>query len=589
MGSIFSTVKRINNRDSMKEYTAWFIRQLHVIRVNVAVRIVAGIVQVALGLLLVWLCRRFIDYAVWQDNVVEEVAILVVTLLASVGIRQATFYLQSSAEIVQQNAIRQRLFDHLLSRWLYATAERLHSGDISQRLERDIATVSAITTDVLPRMVVTGVQLLGAFMLMLSMDAWLAWSLLLLTPFVALSAKYLAHRLRHMTLAIRKEESSIQMLIQESMENETAIKSVQGEGVVSRRIHDLHIELHHLVMRRTRFTVITRFLLASTFGLGYLGAFVYGGLQLKDGLITFGVMTAFLQLVSQIQSPVVSLLNMIPQIIHATASIDRIKEIENMEVEEAGMKAYGQKPQSAKAEAASQQASKAEAASAKASKAEAASAKASSIGIRLDHVSYHYPDYQKIILQDFSHDFRPGTSTAIVGETGRGKTTLLRLLSGLAMPTSGSVSMYDTLGYIIPHADMRTHMTYIPQGNTMLSGTIRSNMLLARPSADEADIKRALHIAAADFVLDLPNGIDTEIGEHAVKLSEGQAQRLAIARGVLHGGSILLLDEISSSLDPATEKTLLTRLFEASPDKTIILVTHRMEAADQCDERLDMG
>lgn len=563
----------------MKEYTAWFIRQLHVIRVNVAVRIVAGIVQVALGLLLVWLCRRFIDYAVWQDNVVEEVSILVVTLLASVGIRQAVFYLQSSAEIVQQNAIRQRLFDHLLSRRLYATAERLHSGDISQRLERDISTVSAITTDVLPRMVVTGVQLLGAFMLMLSMDAWLAWSLLLLTPFVALSAKYLAHRLRHMTLAIRKEESSIQMLIQESMENETAIKSVQGEGVVSRRIHDLHIELHHLVMRRTRFTVITRFLLASTFGLGYLGAFVYGGLQLKDGLITFGVMTAFLQLVSQIQSPVVSLLNMIPQIIHATASIDRIKEIENMEVEEAGMKAYGQKPQSAKAEAASQQASK----------AEAASEQASSIGIRLDHVSYHYPDYQKIILQDFSHDFRPGTSTAIVGETGRGKTTLLRLLSGLAMPTSGSVSMYDTLGYIIPHADMRTHMTYIPQGNTMLSGTIRSNMLLARPSADEADIKRALHIAAADFVLDLPNGIDTEIGEHAVKLSEGQAQRLAIARGVLHGGSILLLDEISSSLDPATEKTLLTRLFEASPDKTIILVTHRMEAADQCDERLDMG
>lgn len=553
----------------MKEYAAWFIRQLHVIRVNVAIRIAAGIVQVALGLLLVWLCRRFIDYAVWQDNVVEEVSLLVGALLASVGIKQAAFYLQSSAEIVQQNAMRQRLFDHLLSRQLYSTAERLHSGDISQRLERDISTVSAITTDVLPRMAVTGVQLLGAFMLMLSMDAWLAWSLLLLTPFVALSAKYLAHRLRHMTLAIRKEESHIQMLVQESMENETAIKSVQGEGVVSGRIHDLHTVLHHLVMRRTRFTVITRFLLASTFGLGYLGAFIYGGLQLKDGLITFGVMTAFLQLVSQIQSPVVSLLNMIPQIIHATASIDRIKEIENMEVEEAGMKAYGQKPQSAKAEA--------------------EPAKTSGIGIRLDHVSYHYPDYQKIILQDFSHDFRPGTSTAIVGETGRGKTTLLRLLSGLAMPTSGSVSMYDTLGHIIPHADMRSHMTYIPQGNTMLSGTIRSNMLLACPSADEADIKRALHIAAADFVLDLPNGIDTEIGEHAVKLSEGQAQRLAIARGVLHGGSILLLDEISSSLDPATEKTLLKRLFEASPGKTIILVTHRMEAAEQCDERVDMG
>ncbi len=531
-------------------YVKWFASQTSGLKANMAVRIVAGVAQVGCGLLLVVLCRHFIDRGIWQAGVAKEIMAIFAVLVVSILLRQAVYYLQNDAEVRQQNTIRSRLYGILLGRRLFDKRERMHSGDISQRLERDIQAVSQVTTDVVPRMAVTVVQLIGAFLLLHAMDKVLAWSLLLLTPFVAVCAKYLSHRLRQMTLDIRSKESSIQMLIQETMENETAIKSMESAPWLGKRLASLHADLGRLVRRRTRFTMLSRLLLASTFGLGYMGAFVYGGLQLRDGLISFGVMTAFLQLVSQIQSPVLAMLNMIPQIIHATASIDRIREIETMPME---------------------------------NETETTTALQGPIGIRVEHAYYRYKDNGKTVLEDFSYCFTPGSSTAIMGDSGRGKTTVLRLLSAVAMPDAGSVYIYDGEGHKLSGAAMRHYITYIPQGNTMMSGTIRENMLLANPDATRQQMEEALYTAAADFVEKMPQGIDTQIGEHATLLSEGQAQRLAIARGLLHGGEVMLLDEISSSLDEATEATLISRLFSRHSEKTIIFVTHRKATAEKCD------
>ena len=535
-------------------YVRWFWRQMGDIRTNVLVRIVAGVAQVAFGLLLVLLCRRFIDYAVWHGNVAAEAMVLFAVLAASILLRQVVFYLYSSADIRQQNGIRMRLFAHLLHRRLYATAERLHSGDISQRLERDITAVSAVTADIVPRMAVTIVQLLGAFMLMHSMDATLAWSLLLLTPVLIIGSKWLSRRLRQMTLDIRAEESRIQMLVQESMEHETIVKAMESQDMLQLRMGDMHGKLSRDVMRRARFTLVIRMLLAATFGIGYLGAFIYGGLQLKEGAITFGVMTAFLQLVSQIQSPIMALLNMIPQIIHATASVERIAEIEGMEQEHDG----------------------------------SCPAMGSRLGVRLDNVSYAYPGNDTPTLDHMTHDFRPATSTAIVGVTGRGKTTLLRLILGITKPTEGRVTLYDERGNVLTGEAMRQKTTYVPQGNTLLSGSILDNLRIANANATDADMREALHTAVADFVFSLPKGIDTEIGEHATRLSEGQAQRIAIARGLLRDSPIMLLDEVSASLDCDTERLLFSRLFASHPEKTIICVTHRPEAAEKCSEKLEL-
>ena len=564
----------------MRKYALWFWHQMTPVRTPILIRIFAGWLQVGTGLLLVWLCRRFIDYVIWRGDILGESLVLFGVIAVMIALRQLIFYLSSMTEVTQQNTMRQRLFRLVLGRRLYTQGNDMHSGDISQRLERDLSAASAITTSVLPGMTVTLVQLIGAFLLMQSIDSVLAWSLLLLTPVIAVCAKYLSSRLKKMTLDIREEESRIQMTIQETAEHELTIKTLQGERTIALRVAQMQAQLKNLVSRRVRFTLISRLLLAFTFSYGYFGAFVYGAIQLKEGLITFGVMTAFLQLVGQIQSPIMTLLGMIPQLIHATASVDRLMEIEKMEQEKVEQERIGQEKMEQEPE------------TSLGSHTDASPGRHSSpaMGIRLVDVSYEYPDGKGSTLSHFSHDFRPGTSTAIMGETGCGKTTILRLLAGITSPTQGEVYLYEgksegnksdnkIQGIKIQGIKMRPHIIYIEQGNTLMSGSIRDNLLLAKPHATDAEIRQALHIATADFVYDLPNGLDTLIGEHATKLSGGQAQRISIARGLLREGSILLLDEISSALDAQTEAALFDRLFKAYPEKTIICVTHRKEVA----------
>lgn len=540
----------------MKKYIRWYWQQTYGIRARLLTRIATGLIQVGLGLLLVWLSRRFIDVSIWKDDMARDIAVLFAVVALLVVMRQTVFYLTNITDTLLQNAMRQRLFRLVMGRKMYADTAALHSGDVCQRLEQDVLAVSTIVTTVLPGMVVTMVQLVCAFLLMHFFDSWLAWSLLLSTPIVIVCAKYLSHKLKQMSLEIRKEESDIQKTIQESVEQSLAIKVLQGESVMTGRLQEKQSRLEQLVRRRVRFTLISRLLLGLSFSFGYFGAFVYGGIQLRNGVVTIGVMTAFLQLVSQIQNPILTLLGMIPQLIHSTASVDRMSEVEHLEQEESLSSALSQPN--------------------------------GNIGIRLAGITYSYPDSQKTILDSFTHDFKPGTSTALLGETGRGKTTLLRIISGLAIPQEGKVSLYDINGKEMTGAEMRRHIVYVTQGNTLMSGTIRANLLLAKPEATEEELKRALHTAVADFVFRLPQGIDIVIGEHAARLSEGQAQRIAIARGLMKEGKVMLLDEISSALDTETERELLSRLSREYPGRTIVCVTHRPEAARACGEILTL-
>lgn len=540
----------------MKKYIRWYWQQTDGIRARLLTRIVTGLIQVGLGLLLVWLSRRFIDVSIWKDDMARDIAVLFAVVALLVVMRQTVFYLTNITDTLLQNAMRQRLFRLVMGRKMYAGTEALHSGDVCQRLEQDVLAVSTIVTTVLPGMVVTLVQLVCAFLLMHFFDSWLAWSLLLSTPIVIVCAKYLSHKLKQMSLEIRKEESDIQKTIQESVEQSLAIKVLQGESVMRGRLQEKQSRLEKLVRRRVRFTLISRLLLGLSFSFGYFGAFVYGGIQLRNGVVTIGVMTAFLQLVSQIQNPILTLLGMIPQLIHSTASVDRMAEVEHLEQEESLSSALSQTN--------------------------------GNIGIRLEGITYSYPDSQKTILDSFTHDFKPGTSTALLGETGKGKTTLLRIISGLAIPQEGKVALYEANNREITGAEMRRHIVYVTQGNTLMSGTIRANLLLAKPEATEEELNKALHTAVADFVFHLPQGIDTVIGEHAARLSEGQAQRIAIARGLMKKGKVMLLDEISSALDTETERELLSRLSREYPGRTIVCVTHRPEAAKACGEILTL-
>ncbi|MBO5579365.1 MAG: ABC transporter ATP-binding protein [Prevotella sp.] len=535
------------------KYVAWLWHNMLGIRWNSAMRIIIGIGQVGLGLLMVWLSRLFIDKTIRTgstDDVMQMVIWLVMTVVGGVVLRQIYYYMTTTANVRQTNTLRLYIFSRLFRRQLYDD-KALHSGDITSRLAKDIDTVSTVTTDTLPQMGVTMIQLCGAFLLMRWFDARLAWALLVLTPIAIVFGKLIARKLRQMTLDIRQDESKIQMQVQETMEHNAVLRSLGSEQWITERLDSMQQRLEGNVMRRTRFTVITRLIMGCAFGLGYLLAFVWGGIGLRNGTITFGVMTSFLQLVGMIQHPILQMLNMVPAVIHATASIDRLEELDQISQDDE----YDRNTPEEEVP-----------------------------GIRFDNVSFHYATGDRMVVNHFCHDFKAGTKTAIMGETGIGKTTLFRLLLGFIRPTEGSICLYKRDGEENIGVQTRPNFVFVPQGNTLMSGSIRYNLQLANPDATDKKLKEVLHTACADFVNELPQGLDTELGERGKGLSEGQAQRIAIARGLLCSGSVLLLDEISSSLDEPTEQELYKRLFAACKEKTMLFITHRKTVSELCDE-----
>ena len=451
--------------------------------------------------------------------------------------------------------MRLRIFSHLFRRQMFDQKE-MHSGDVTSRLEKDIDVVTDATTSLIPDLTITLFQLAGAFLLMQSMDARLAWALLLLTPVFLLVGKLIARKMRQMTLAIRRQESVIQMMVQETMEHNAVLRSLESGNWVTGRLDGMQQELKNVIGRRARFTVLSRLVISTSFSMGYIIAFVWGGLQLREGVITFGVMTSFLQLVSQIQQPILQMVNMLPQMIHASASIDRLEELEQVEVE--GNGANG------------------------ANETHGADGMMGQLGVSMQDVSFRYANGDRQILSHFSYNFHPGSKTALMGMTGAGKTTLFRLLLALIRPDEGTMTVYNGKEKQYISEQTRQNFVFVPQGNTLMSGTIRYNLQLAKPEASEEEMRQVLHTAMADFVLELPDGLDTECGERGSGLSEGQAQRIAIARGLLRPGGILLLDEISASLDEDTERELYSRLFAAYPFKTMIFITHRPVVCDLC-------
>lgn len=520
------------------KYLTWLWHNSRGERLNMSVRIMVGVLQVATGLLTVWLSKQFIDETIkngTDQELILMIALLMGTVVAGVFMRQLNFYLNIRCNTRGANRLRADVFRKIFQRKLFCK-ETLHSGDVSSRVMKDVETTCDVTFDKIPQMIVTTVQLVGGFMMMRWFDPRLAWALLLTTPVILALGKLIAKRLKKMTAEIRESESQIQMHVQECAEHDELIRAMGSEKFVGSMLTHKQNHLMGKVEKRSRFTVIVRILMGLAFGLGYMIAFVWGGIGLRHGTITFGIMTSFLQLVSQIQHPIFNLLNAAPQVIHATASIDRIEELTNVDEP-------AEPPQNS-----------------------------DTLDVRFEKVSFGY-DESKKILENINLNFKAGSKVALMGETGVGKTTLFRLMMGFVRPLEGSIV-----------APSRNHFIFVPQGNSLMSGSIRLNLEIANPQANEQEMENALHNACADFVKELPAGLDTEIGERGYGLSEGQAQRIAVARGLLQKGSIMLLDEISAALDAETEQEMYSRIFKAYPHKTMIFITHRDAVCKMCDE-----
>ncbi len=530
-------------------------KYLQGIRFRIVLSSLIGILNVGAGLFFVWISKQLIDIATRSaEGDITHYTLLLVAIMASQIILSAwRNRIESEADIYFKNKWRHSLFSRLMaSTW--NGKDTFHSGDAVNRIEEDVRVVAEGTCKSLPAVIVTTVQFLAAFLFLAKLNMQLAWTVIFIMPVFLLLSKVYIKRMRRFTEEIRALDSDVQSQIQEKLQNKVLIQTLDQVIPVTRKLDSIQSFLYGRVMKRTNFTVFSRALIMAGFATGYLIAFLWGIKGIHEGIITFGMMTAFLQLVGQIQRPLVELSQYIPSMVHTITSAERLNELDGLTVEAQGEQKMLRGP----------------------------------VGIRLENVSFTYPDGNRHIIDHLSHDFTPGSRTAIVGETGVGKSTLIRLMLALLYPQKGKVYLYNSTEELEASALTRCNLIYVPQGNTLLSGTIRENLLLGNPHATDEELRKVLTTAVAEFVFDLPDGINTLCGERGAGLSEGQAQRICIARGLLRPGNILLLDEFSSSLDIETERLLMERLVSQAEDKTLLFITHRELVARYCDQTLTL-
>ena len=538
-------------RISIKEGTRWLWNASQGYRVPILASILAGTTRIGISLTFVWQCKHLIDIATHQadGNIAIGLASMTGCIVLQLLLSSLVNRLYAHTEISLRNRLRQNLFEHILkSHW--SGRETFHSGDMLNRMEADVRTVTDLLAGSIPSAGITLFQLAGAALFLFCLDHRMAVVILLIMPLALLFSKLYMKRMRHLTREIRATDSRLQSHLQENLQHRTLISTLEYTSMAADMISTLQSGLKRLVMRRNSFSIFSGLMVQAGFALGYLTAFAWGIYGLDTGTVTFGTLTAFLQLVAQVQRPVVELARQIPAFISALTSVERIDELTSLPLEEQG------EPLILKGK----------------------------VGIRLENVTFAYPDGKRKVIEHFTHDFEPGSLTAVLGETGSGKSTMVRLMLALLRPDGGNITLYDERQSLPASPLTRRNFVYVPQGNTLVSGTLRDNLLLGNPEATDAQMWKALHMAAADFVHELPQGLGTPCGEMGTGLSEGQAQRIAIARGLLRPGNIVLLDEPTSSLDSDTEQTLLERLSHTIQGKTLIIITHQMQTARLCDK-----
>ncbi len=523
-------------------------------RLQAFLNAIIGLLGVVVSLSSVWAVQRAIDIASHNvaGNIYIAVFVMALLILSDFALSVASIWVQNLLGIKAQNRMQQKLLERILkSEW--KGKESHHSGDILNRLELDVNNVVDFITVTIPDAISTLALFIGAFSYLLSMDWRLAVVIVVMFPIFLLCSKIYIRQMRGLTSEVRGSDSKVQSILQETIQHRMLLKTLEGEDMAVDRLEAQQRELRHNVIRRTKFSVFSSLTIGIGFSFGYLIAFTWAAVRLSLGTLTFGGMTAFLQLVNKIQRPARQLTRLVPTFVSVLTAAERLLELQETPLEQQGKPIKINGP----------------------------------IGIEVDNVSFKYDDGDENTINDLSVDFKPNTCTAILGETGVGKTTLIRLLLALLKPTKGNIYIYNDTGKKEMTSLMRNNFSYVPQGNTLMSGTIRDNLKMGNPMANSEDMKDALIQSCADFVFELPDGLDTMCTELGGGLSEGQAQRISIARSLLRNSSIILFDEATSALDTETEKQLLNNILKQK-NKTIIFITHRQAVVDYCDKTITL-
>lgn len=523
-------------------------------RAVVGIHILLGILGTALSLLSSVAMKTLIDVVTGFQTgaIVTAAAWMAGMLLGSAAMQAAASRIAAVINIRVQNGIQAEVYDRML-RTDWASLEQFRSGDLLNRLNTDVTSVSGGVTGLLPSFVTAAVQFLGSLMIILCYDPVMALIALIGAPLSVLCSRTLVRRMRSYNRRMKDISSEVMSFHEDSLRNLTSIKAFGIMDGFRDRMCAMQGKYRETYLDYNRFSVIAGFVMSIVGLLVSAGCFGWGVYRLWTHTISYGAMMMFLQLTTMLRSAFSSLIGLVPTAISITTSAGRLMAVADLP-EEPGARETAPVPDACTVE--------------------------------LRDVTFAYPGGEPV-LEHVDFRARPGEVVALTGASGEGKTTMIRLMLGLVRPEDGSVCLTGADGRCLPvTAATRAAFSYVPQGNTVFAGTIADNLRMVRPEATDAELIAALETACAyDFVRQLPDGIYARTGELGHGLSEGQAQRIAVARAVLRGAPVLLLDEATSALDEATEQRMLENLMHSGRVQTCVLITHRAVTAERCPRR----
>ena len=551
----------------MYEETKWMYTYAKKYKFQIVFYIFLGVLTTVMGLASSVGSKYLIDAVTGQDSGnIALIALFIVAMgLFSIGINAITTMISARINIKVNNEIQAEVYDKILvADWI--SMKEFHSGDLLNRLNGDVNTVASSILSWIPSLITRSAQFFGILAIILYYDPTMAVIALGSAPVMLIVSKTLMKKMRDYNKRMRQVSSDVMSFNEESFQNIQSIKAFDLVGLFSKRLRDVQQNYKDVFLDYNKFSVYTSSFMSVVGMFVAYACFGWGVYRLWTGHITFGTMTLFVQLSGQLSSSFKSIVSLVPAAISATTSAGRIMEFfkikDESDLEDDKAKLIQNNTQG------------------------------KGLSVVLDDVEFSYNE-NKTVFKHADIVANPGEIVALVGPSGEGKTTMIRLLLGLINTKSGNASIRDINGVSCKISSAtRRFFAYVPQGNTIFSGTIAENMRMVKQDATDAEIVEALKAACAyDFVNKLPDGINSKVGERGSGFSEGQAQRLSIARALLRKSPILLLDEATSALDVFTERQVLRNIMNMGYARTCIVTTHRPSVLTMCDKvyKIDSG